>query len=484
MIQNRIRIRFAIFLGLVLTGVFFVVGTASYHVAKPLPAGLSIAGPIRPVDEIAFYRDLTWVDAEGKRHTQQEIFDKILSMINSARYFIVLDMFLFNDFIGRELAPYRRLAQELTDALLARKKNYPEMQIVVITDPINTVYNGLTNPYFEKLQAENIHVVTTELDLLRDSNFVYSAFWRILIKPFGNSSGSLLPNPFGKGRVSLRSYLAMFNFKANHRKILLCDDTEGYSGLITSANPHDGSAAHGNSAIFFKGPAVLDLLQTEEAILGFSIEPALLLHPDIELPQSTVTETTVQIISERKIKDALIAAINLAGNGDNLDIIMFYLSDRDIIAALKKAFKRGATLRILLDPNKDAFGMEKNGIPNRQVAFELVSLGIPVRWGNTHGEQLHTKILMVRYKDGQCILIQGSANFTRRNLEDLNLETDIAVRGPKTEPVFIDVNSYIDLLWSNPDGRKFSVDYMEYADNSFFRRLQYRWMEATGMSTF
>jgi phosphatidylserine/phosphatidylglycerophosphate/cardiolipin synthase-like enzyme len=87
-------------------------------------------------------------------------------------------------------------------------------------------------------------------------------------------------------------------------------------------------------------------------------------------------------------------------------------------------------------------------------------------------------------RQGRSTVILGSANFTRRNLEDLNLETDIAIRGPKTTPIFQDVRKYVDLLWSNIDGREFSVDYIEYADNSFLRRLQYRWMEATGMSTF
>ena len=484
MIHNPKRKRSAIFLGLVLIGTIFLGAIESYHVYKALPAGLSFAGPERPVQDIGFYRDLTWVDAEGARHSQQEIFDKILTMINGARHLIVLDMFLFNDFIGRENKAYRRLAQEVTEALATRKREYPDMQIVVISDPINTVYNGMANRYFEKLKAENIEVVLTELDLLRDSNFVYSAFWRIFVKPFGNRPGSLLPNPFGQGRVSLRSYLAMFNFKANHRKVILCDEEEGYAALITSANPHDGSSAHGNAAIYFKGPAVLDLMQTEEAVLHFSGGPTLPPNAADQLFQDSETETTAQIISESKIKDVLISAINRAGTGDSLAVIVFYLSDRDVIAALEMAFRRGATVRVLLDPNKDAFGLEKNGIPNRQAAAELVALGIPVRWGNTHGEQLHSKMLLGEYKNGRSILILGSANFTRRNLEDLNLETNIAVRGPKVEPVFMDVNNYIDLLWYNPDGRKFSVDYREYADNSFFRCVQYRWMEASGMSTF
>jgi len=464
-------------------GTFCIAGVGIYNVNKPLPAGVSFAGPIRPVNDIAFYRDLTWVDEAGRRRSQQEIFDKVLTMINGARYFIVLDMFLFNDFIGKEQAPYRRLAQEISDALVARKAKYPEMQIIVITDPINTVYNGMKNSYFARMEAENIQVVFTKLERLRDSNPAYSAFWRIFVQPFGNSTGRLLPNPFGKGRVTLRSYLAMFNFKANHRKLIICDTTDGVSALITSANPHDGSSAHGNVAIFFKGPAVLDLLQSERAVLDFSGGPTLPLYPAGNL-QNTDSRTTVQIITEKRIKDVLIAALNQAGAGDNLAMITFYLSDRDIIGALKMAHIRGASVRVLLDPNKDAFGREKNGIPNRQVAHELVKVGIPVRWCNTHGEQSHTKMLLAEDKKGAGMVMLGSANFTRRNLENLNLETDIVVRGPTTLPLFLDVRKYVDLLWTNSDGREFSVDYSEYEDNSFVRRLQYRWMEATGMSTF
>ncbi|MGB3647116.1 MAG: hypothetical protein WA992_01105, partial [Desulfobulbales bacterium] len=232
-------------LGFIIIGTFVLAGVGGYNVFKHLPVGLSFAGQMRQVNEIAFYKDLTWVDVEGRRHSQQEIFDQVLAMINGARDFIMLDMFLFNDFIGKEQAPYRRLAQEVTDALVAQKTKYPEMLIVVITDPINTVYNGMESIYFSRMEAENIQVVFTDLERLRDSNPAYSAFWRIFVKPFGNSAGGLLPNPFGKRRVSLRSYLAMLNFKANHRKLIICDGADGFSALVTSANPHDGSSAHG-----------------------------------------------------------------------------------------------------------------------------------------------------------------------------------------------------------------------------------------------
>ena len=471
------------FLSLVFIGACFLIGVGGYNVFKPLPKGLSFAGQPRFVEELAFYKDLTWMDAKGRRHSQQEIFDKAIKMIANAKNLVVLDMFLFNDFIGKEQAPYRRLSQEITDALVAQKTKYPEMQIVVITDPINTVYNGTTNQYFERMKAENIQVVFTQLDRLRDSNPIYSSFWRIFVKPFGNNPGSLLPNPFGKGRVSLRSYLSMLNFKANHRKVLICDAADNYSALITSANPHDGSSAHGNVAIYFKGQAVHDLLQSEKAVLGFSGGPTLTVNPAAKL-KNTAAETMIQILSERKIKDVLVDTINKAGSSDKLTLIAFYISDRDIIRSLKKAHSRGTAVRVLLDPNKDAFGRKKNGIPNRQVAAELVKKGISVRWSNTYGEQSHAKMLLAEYKHGQSVILLGSANFTRRNLNDLNLETNIAVFGPTDTPLFLDVNNYIDLQWNNLDGKIFSIDYMEYADKSFFKRMLYYWMEGTGMSTF
>ena len=471
------------FLGFTLLGTFFFTATACYHIYKPLPKGISFAGSVHPIEDIAFYKDITWVDNEGKRHSQQEIFDKILLMIDGARNIVVLDMFLFNDFIGKGQSPYRRLAEEITEALVDQKVKFPDLLVVVITDPVNTVYNGLTNRYFERMKSANIHVVFSNLERLRDSNPAYSAFWRIFIKPFGNSSGALLPNPLGKGRVSLRSYLAMLNFKANHRKLIICDDADTYSALITSANPHDGSSAHGNVAIYFKGPAVFDLLQSEQAVLDFSGGPSL---PKMHAKKTIdlKTDITTQILSERKIKDALIKILKQAGKGDKLAIMVFYLSDREIINQLKRAFNRGAEVRVILDPNKDAFGRKKNGIPNRQVASELMKLGIPVRWSNTHGEQSHTKMLLAEYFHGQSVAILGSANFTRRNLNNLNLETDIAVYGPASSSLFMNIREYINLQWHNKDGIKYSLGYSEYEDNFFYRKLIYRWMEETGMSTF
>lgn len=95
---------------------------------------------------------------------------------------------------------------------------------------------------------------------------------------------------------------------------------------------------------------------------------------------------------------------------------MFYLSERQIVKSLFAAHERGVKLRVLLDANKDAFGLEKNGVPNRPVAAELHQAGIPLRWCNTQGEQCHSKMLIKRNAQQQEMIL-GSANFTARNLK-------------------------------------------------------------------
>jgi len=123
-------------------------------------------------------------------------------------------------------------------------------------------------------------------------------------------------------------------------------------------------------------------------------------------------------------------------------------------------------------------------VPNRQVAYELHRDNLDVRWRQTNGEQCHTKLLYIEYQDQGAFLSTGSANYTRRNLDDFNLEMNVIVRGGSEHPVFGDVREYFEQLWGNTSDREFTVDYEDYADPSLFRRTLYRVMESSGMSTF
>lgn len=460
-----------------------VVVIGVYHVYKPLPAGLNFEGPERSASQVEFLADITYTDANGEHQVEQQIFDAVFEMIADARQFVLVDMFLFNDFKAELRGAYRPLSKELTDALIAQKRRYPNLEVRVISDPLNNVYGGRPSPHFERMEAAGIPVVITDLTRLRDSNPLYSVFWRPFIQPFGNSEGGILPNPFGEGRVPLRSYLALLNFKANHRKLIIADNDNQLTALVTSANPHDASSAHGNVALRFNGPAAWDLLGSEATVLEFSggLAPETGLQP-LEPPRQS--DITVQVVTERAVERSLLRIIDEAQAGDGLDMAAFYLSDRHVVRALQDATARGVQTRVLLDPNKDAFGREKNGVPNRPVARELHNADVSVRWCNTQGEQCHSKWLLHRSSEGNATMLLGSTNFTRRNMHNLNLETSVVVRGSLEADPLQQGQRWFEDQWHNRNGRQFSVDYATYGEESLWQRLLYRTMEATGISTF
>lgn len=467
------------------------VSSATYHRYKPLPEGIGVATPMHNAASVRLLADFAWVDEDGERQLEQQIFDRVLGLIGQAESLVVLDMFLFNDFAGQaDGEGLRPLSDEVGQALVRRKRERPDLRAVLITDPINTLYGGIESPHLDALRAAGVEVVVTRVARLRDSNPTWSGLWRICCQWAGNSTGGgWLPNPVGEGLVSLRTWMRLANFKANHRKTLVADTPSGWVGLVTSGNPHDASSAHGNIAIEFDGPAVADLLATEQAVIDFSatgIQPLPMPMPTSAAggPTSDESGVSIQVLTEAAIREAALAEIGRAGNGDSVDLAMFYLSHRSLVAALVDAHRRGAELRILLDPNEDAFGKKKNGIPNRQVALELHRAGVDVRWCRTQGEQCHSKFLQVSAVDGSSVLIAGSANFTRRNLDNLNLETNVRVAGPADARVLGQAADYFDRRWHNRSGQEYSVPYERFADDSRFRYWQYRFMEWSGMSTF
>lgn len=463
-----------------------LLSLSTLHGCRSLPAGLSTATPPRALEDVELLVDYTGERrSDGERQIQQQIFDGIFQLIDQAQHLIVLDMFLFNDFQGEAPELHRALSAELTQHLLARKAAVPGLRIIVITDPFNILYGGMPAPHLDALRDAGAEVVMTDLTALPDSNPSWSVVWRLCCQWFGNSdSGGWLPNPVGPGKVTLRTYLSLLNFKANHRKTLIADYGDSWAAVVASANPHDGSSAHGNVALRFAGPAALDLLQTELAVVRFSA-------PDINLadmPAATTSTTApaahLRILTEGRIGAALLAAVEQAQPGDQIYIDVFYFSHRPLLKALLAAADRGVGLRVLLDPNKDAFGRQKNGVPNRQLATALHRGGVPVRWCNTNGEQCHAKLMLVLRQAGDAELLMGSANFTRRNLNDLNLETNVQLQAPLAHPVIQSAVAMFERRWFNTDDVIYSLEYDAYADESRLRYWLYRFMEATGWSSF
>ena len=460
--------------------------TGIWHVYKPMPGGLDVATPWVPAVDVTFLSDTTYVTQAGETHSDQAIFDAVLDMVRRAEDLLVLDMFLFNDFAGQTDRRHRPLSEELTAALVDQRERRPSMKGIVITDPVNSVYGSLAPSHFQRLEEAGIPVLETDLARLRDPNPLWSGLWRLCCRWLEAEPGEAwLPNPLGDGQAGLASWMRLLNFKANHRKTVIADHGDRWEGLVTSANPHDASSRHGNVALRFAGPAALDLLVTERSAAAISgLDPTFAMPKPPTRSYLEADEGRLRILTEARIREASITTIDAARSGERLDLAMFYLSHRGVIEALKRAAQRGVQVRALLDPNHDAFGRKKNGLPNRPVGMELHHAGIDVRWCLTTGEQCHAKLLIHHRADGSARLQLGSANFTRRNLDNFNMETNVEWQAPAGHPALEAATAYFSLRWNNRDGQRHSLPFAEYADDSRWRYWRYRLMEATGLSTF
>lgn len=472
-------------------------GVGVWNVTKPMPAGtdVSTASALVPASDVQFVYDLTYSQPQNPDELvyEQRIFDEVLRIVDESRSFVVADFFLVNELMGASGGAHRALSRQLADHLIARKQAVPDLQILLLTDPINDVYGGAPSQLLAELRKAGIDVVVTDLEPLRDSNPLYSSLWRTLLQWWGNSaSGGAVSNPFtndGSG-ITVRSWLALLNFKANHRKLIVADREDGtLAALVTSANPHDASSAHSNVALRFSGALAEDIVASEMAIARFSGWRGHVYTAAAEsTPPSAQQGVALSFITEEAIRRHLVEAVSGTRSGDSVSIATFYLADRKVLGALLEAAERGVRVRVILDPNRDAFGRQKDGVPNRPVANELVTRSgerIQVRWYRTHGEQFHTKIAMVRRGD-RFVASLGSANLTRRNVGNYNLEANIALETGVESPLAIEMMGYFDRLWNNdgPPGTEYTAAFGAYRDEDSGRYWRYRIMEATGLSTW
>jgi hypothetical protein len=248
-------------------------------------------------------------------------------------------------------------------------------------------------------------------------------------------------------------------------------------------------------ALRLNGAVLAPLLASEVTIARFSGWKGSLPQLPATAPEGDLTRTSVdadpvrvKVLTEGAIGTAFLAQVNAAGPGDTIDIATLYLADRDVVVALLQAARRGAMVRIILDPGKDGFGQARSGLPNQSVASELVSASdgtVHVRWYRTHGEQFHTRLAMVQRPRHQWLLV-GSSDLTRHALKDYHLEADVAVDMAGDAPLAAQTRQYFDTLWNNRAGAgiEYTADFAVYADPAQSHYWLYRLLEGTGWARF
>ncbi len=178
-----------------------------------------------------------------------------------------------------------------------------------------------------------------------------------------------------------------------------------------------------------------------------------------------------RFLTEGAVAAALLDGAATANGNDQIFIAVHRLSDRRFIAALLAAAARGVRVQVLLDANQ---------IPNQAAAGELMKEGaghIEVRWHPAGQGSLLTKLFIVRHRT-DLWMNSSSANFTRRDLEDLNLAAGVELRMPARAAPARAVSGYFAQAWAN------SSPYGEFSDESAGKYWRYRFAEASGLSSF
>jgi hypothetical protein len=438
-----------------------------------------------------------------KRFSRLTINRKVMEMINDSNRVILASIFLF-DIIYSDQQPQIDIVNEITNAIIEKKKSDPSITVVFVLDPINRAYGHRIGPAVKRLLENGVDIFYSDLvptksattlgigELSRDAlrfvdNLSFGSIGRAL--SVVTRQKLPLPNPLDEGGTSIESLWNVLALKANHRKLLVTDNQEIYEALISSANPHNASIPSANYSVSVKGELAKyiymvirqDVIQSKKMHMvdwsnkskdykeKFLTDVLPAIAPSgFQVPgPSSSRPVGVSFVTESRIRDKVIEMLEGVKADDHVRIQMFYLSEFKVIDAIVNAAKRLKNpMRIILDPNKDAFGKVKDGTPNRQVAAYLMKkkkelgLNLDIRWYDTHGEQNHAKIMSITSADEQAPkyeLINGSANWTGKNLKDINLEANVYVRNSKK--IIDKFNKLFDMLWGNSDGMIYTIDY-------------------------
>lgn len=451
---------------------------------KGAPVGTSIESPVRKADDMKFYYDLTY-KKDDEIVYESNIWPRIYEILDESEDFFILDVFLFNDWVQERESSTKLfpLAEELRDKILEKKKKDPQVEIYIILDPNNNFYGAFDNESYKPLTDLGVNLIYIDLNHLNDPVWIYSPIWRTFIRPFGNKkNGGKIGNPIdSKGpKITMRSILKALNLKANHRKVIMNEKTV----FIPSANPHKEGSRHSNIAFETNGEIMQDIFKGEQDIAKFSKANI----PDHDLKIKPVIDGTysVQYLTEGKIGKSVTDEIKNSMVGDKILIAQFFLADREVVKEIIKAVGRGVNFDIILNNSRTSNGF--GGIPNKTAAYEIKkktekSLGIlNIRWYNNGDEQFHTKLMIVK-KPTHLIAFGGSGNFTRRNLRDYNLESELKVTAPYDSEFSTDLLTYFDRLWYNKDG-DFTLDYDMAKKESAINGTLYKFIEKSGFSAF
>lgn len=175
----------------------------------------------------------------------------------------------------------------------------------------------------------------------------------------------------------------------DHVKLLVID---GAVAVVGGINWGSRSYANHDFDAEVRGPVVANLERVFLQDVGacgqaVTVPPA---RPDAAMTVATT-------LPGEDILPLVLSALDSAHQ--RIDVAMYTLTERRVVAAIEAAAARGVAVRVLLDPSER---------PSDAAAAALRAHGVPVRLYRGRGEKLHAKVGIV---DGASVVF-GSANWT------------------------------------------------------------------------
>ena len=520
--------------------------TVSCSTIKNPPLGINYESPIRETENAEFHYDLTYLDKDGNIQYDRNLWDATLKVVDNAKDYLIIEMFLFNDLYNKDKEHFPEFAKKYTERLVKKQEENPNLKVYILADENNNFYGAFEHPFITSMKNAGINVIIVDIFKLKDTFPWYSPIWRTFIKPMGNPQNKgWITNFYGDmwPKLTIRNLLRALNVKADHKKVFLNEKEV----VVSSANIHDPSYFHENIAIYTDGPIVKDVLHDLQLVAKFSDSEINVdgsnketkSKIEMDLPDKTkirkdtmnigdledknnnminleenisdsqknekgekesfsfnsgkneITDTEgktykIQYLSEGAIGKYLDADIDSLKSGDELLMGMYFLADKGIIDRLIKAANRGVKIRMIFDRSRDAFGMSTNGLPNKPVSKKLKKKTkgkIEIKWYFTNNEQYHTKITLMKKTDGSVIINAGSANLIKKNIRGYIMDSNFRILTTQDSKISKDVYTYFDRLWENKDGL-FTINFDDEPTTSGFSDFMYKILDATQLGSF
>ena len=522
---------------------YLIAGTIAFTVScstiKTPPLGINYESPIRETENAEFHYDLTYLDKDGNIQYDRNLWDATYKVIDNAKDYLIVEMFLFNDLYNKDKEHFPEFAKEYTERLVKKQKENPNLKVYILADENNNFYGAFEHPFITSMKNAGINVIIVDIFKLKDTFPWYSPFWRTFIKPMGNPQNKgWITNFYGDmwPKLTIRNLLRALNVKADHKKVFLNEKEV----VVSSANIHDPSYFHENIAIYTDGPIVKDVLHNLQLVAKFSDseinvdgsdrrmenimnsssndktetdektlnsenqkennvkqinneenEQNVKEKTSINSEKNSITDTEgdtykIQYLTEGAIGKHLDEDIDSLKAGDELLMGMYFLADKGVIDRLINAANRGVKIRIIFDRSRDAFGMSTNGLPNKPVSKKLKKKTkgkIEIKWYFTNNEQYHTKITLMKKTDGNVIINAGSANLIKKNIRGYIMDANFRILTTQDSKISKDIYEYFDRLWENKDGL-FTLNFDDEPTTGGFSDFMYKILDATQLGSF